>query len=35
MLADVVTGQIVGLGVNGYYLALQAIADIVKASKID
>lgn len=29
LLADVVTGQIVGLGVNGYYLALRAIADTV------
>jgi 3-dehydroquinate dehydratase II len=33
MLAGVVTGQIVGLGVNGYYLALRAIAEILKASK--
>ena len=32
LLADVVTGQIVGLGVNGYYLALRALADIVGAT---
>lgn len=32
-MADVATGQIVGLGVNGYYLALRAIADLVEASK--
>ena len=28
-MADVATGQIVGLGVNGYYLALRAMADLV------
>lgn len=32
LLADVVTGQIVGLGVNGYYLALRALADVVGAT---
>ncbi len=32
-VADVATGQIVGLGVNGYYLALRAIADLVGASQ--
>ena len=32
-MADVATGQIVGLGVNGYYLALRAMADLVGASK--
>lgn len=32
-ISDVATGQIVGLGVNGYYLALRAIADLVGASK--
>jgi 3-dehydroquinate dehydratase-2 len=31
-IADVSTGQIVGLGVNGYYLALKAMADLVGAS---
>jgi 3-dehydroquinate dehydratase II len=30
-MADIATGQIVGLGVNGYYLALRAIADLVGA----
>lgn len=30
-LSDIATGQIVGLGVNGYYLALRAIADLVGA----
>lgn len=29
LMADVVTGQIVGLGVNGYYLALQALVQIL------
>lgn len=29
LLADVATGQIVGLGVNGYYLALRALVDII------
>lgn len=29
LMADVVTGQIVGLGVNGYYLALRALAEIL------
>lgn len=28
-MADVVTGQIVGLGITGYYLALRALADMV------
>ncbi|MFZ1984423.1 MAG: type II 3-dehydroquinate dehydratase [Desulfatitalea sp.] len=32
LLADVITGQIVGLGVNGYYLALRALADMVGAT---
>ena len=31
-MSDVVTGQIVGLGVNGYYLALRALADIIGAA---
>ena len=30
-VSDIATGQIVGLGVNGYYLALRAIADMVGA----
>jgi 3-dehydroquinate dehydratase II len=30
-IADIATGQIVGLGVNGYYLALRAMADLVGA----
>ncbi len=29
MIADVATGQIAGLGVNGYYLALQAIVKLL------
>lgn len=29
MMADIATGQIVGLGVQGYYLALQAICDLI------
>ncbi len=29
MLADIVSGQIVGLGANGYYLALRAISSIL------
>jgi len=29
LMADVVTGQVVGLGVNGYYLALRALADLL------
>ena len=28
-MADVATGQIVGLGINGYYLALRAMADLL------
>ena len=32
MMADVATGQIVGLGINGYYLALRAMADIIGAT---
>ncbi len=32
MIADVATGQIIGLGINGYYLALRAIADIIGAT---
>ena len=32
LMSDIVTGQIVGLGVNGYYLALRALADIVGAA---
>jgi 3-dehydroquinate dehydratase-2 len=31
-IADVATGQVVGLGANGYYLALRAMADLVGAS---
>jgi 3-dehydroquinate dehydratase II len=31
MIADVATGQIVGLGINGYYLALRAMVDIIGA----
>ena len=31
-VSDVATGQIVGLGVNGYYLALRALADIIGAT---
>jgi 3-dehydroquinate dehydratase II len=31
LMADVVTGQIVGLGVNGYFLALQALAELMEA----
>ncbi|RJP77228.1 MAG: type II 3-dehydroquinate dehydratase [Desulfobacteraceae bacterium] len=33
MLADVVTGQIAGLGTIGYILALEAIADMVQKPK--
>lgn len=29
MIADIASGQIVGLGTNGYYLALRAAADLV------
>lgn len=29
-ISDIATGQIVGLGVNGYYLALRAMADLVR-----
>ncbi|RJQ68503.1 MAG: type II 3-dehydroquinate dehydratase [Desulfobacteraceae bacterium] len=32
LMAGVVTGQIVGLGVNGYYLALSALADMLGAA---
>ncbi|MBR9981691.1 MAG: type II 3-dehydroquinate dehydratase [Desulfatitalea sp.] len=32
LISDVATGQIVGLGINGYYLALRALADIIGAS---
>lgn len=32
MIADTATGQIVGLGINGYYLALRALADIIGAA---
>lgn len=32
MVSDIASGQITGLGVNGYYLALRALADIVGAS---
>jgi 3-dehydroquinate dehydratase-2 len=32
VVADVATGQITGMGVNGYYLALRALVDIVGAS---
>jgi 3-dehydroquinate dehydratase II len=31
-MADIATGQIAGLGANGYYLALRAMADLVGAS---
>jgi 3-dehydroquinate dehydratase-2 len=31
-IADIATGQVVGLGANGYYLALRAMADLVGAS---
>lgn len=34
-ISDVVTGQLVGLGVNGYYLALRALADIIGATGRD
>ena len=30
-IAGIATGQIVGLGVNGYYLALRAMADLAGA----
>jgi len=33
LMVDVVTGQIMGLGINGYYLALRALADIIGAAK--
>ena len=33
MIADVVTGQITGLGINGYYLALRAMADLAGAGR--
>ncbi len=33
LMAGVVTGQVVGLGVNGYYLALRALADILGAAR--
>lgn len=29
MIADIATGQIIGLGVKGYYLALRAAADLI------
>ena len=29
MMADIATGQIIGLGVQGYYLALQAIRSLI------
>jgi 3-dehydroquinate dehydratase-2 len=32
VVADIAVGQITGLGVNGYYLALRALADIVGAA---
>ena len=32
-VSDIATGQIVGLGVGGYYLALRAMADLVGAAK--
>jgi len=32
LISDICTGQVVGLGVNGYYLALRAMADIVGAT---
>jgi len=34
MMADVVEGQIIGLGVNGYYLALRALADMLGVSAV-
>lgn len=33
LITDVVNGQILGLGINGYYLALRALADIIGAAK--
>lgn len=30
MIADIATGQIAGFGVNGYYLALDAMAQLLK-----
>ncbi len=30
LMADLATGQIVGLGVNGYYLALRAMVEIIR-----
>ena len=33
LMAGVVTGQVVGLGVNGYYLALRALADILGSAR--
>jgi 3-dehydroquinate dehydratase-2 len=35
MLADVVTGQIAGLGAEGYRLALTAMAGLLKAGQAD
>lgn len=35
MIADIATGQLVGLGINGYYLALRAMADIIGATTPD
>jgi 3-dehydroquinate dehydratase-2 len=32
VVADIANGQMTGFGVNGYYLALRALADIVGAS---
>ena len=29
-VSDIATGQIVGLGINGYYLALRAMAELVR-----
>ena len=34
-VADIATGQIIGLGVNGYYLALRAMVDLAGAVKPD
>ncbi len=32
LISSISTGQIIGLGVNGYYLALRAMADIIGAA---
>jgi 3-dehydroquinate dehydratase-2 len=35
LMAEVVTGQVVGLGVNGYYLALRALIDMLGTAQTD